>query len=305
MLGELEVWPNLIKQCSKRKIPVCVVNGRLSENSFRGYQRFGWLLKSTFERINLVACQTDEYAERFRSLGCRSDSVITTGSIKFDDAKTDRANEKTRHLFELARFSSEDHIFLAGSTQRPEEQMAIDAYRAAIARHPDKQCKLILVPRHPERFVEVFELAQRSEFTVQRRTELNAAKSSENSTADILVVDTIGELGAWWGTAHVGFVGGSFGSRGGQNMIEPAAYGVATCFGPNTSNFKDVVELLLKNVAAVRVETADELTEFVCEMIGSVDSRKKLGDSAKKLVASQTGATQKTIDQLKAILNLN
>lgn len=138
-------------------------------------------------------------------------------------------------------------MFLAGSTQSPEEQLAIETYRSL--KDEFSNLRLVLVPRHPERFAEVAQLLERSGLPWQRRSEL---ETSRNEGAHILLVDSMGELSAWWGCAQIGFVGGSMGKRGGQSMIEPAAYGVATSFGPNTRNFRDVVQLMLRRGSGCR-----------------------------------------------------
>jgi 3-deoxy-D-manno-octulosonic-acid transferase len=300
VLAELELWPNLIAAAKEHGAKVAIVNGRLSEKSFRGYARVRRLLQPTFNRIDLVAAQNEEYAERFRSPGLNASRVHTTGSLKFDGAQSNRRNPKTASLRQLAGLNETDIVFLAGSTQAPEEQLALDTFKSLMADHP--RLKLILVPRHPHRFDEVAALLDRGGLPWRRRTHFSrladavgvAAKPGA-AAACILLIDTVGELGAWWGAATIGFVGGSlFSSRGGQNMIEPAAYGVATCFGPNTQNFRDVVELLLAGNAAVRVSTADELTAFVRRCLEDSNYAAALAENAKALVRQQQGATQRT-----------
>ncbi len=332
VLAELELWPNLIRAANEHGAKVAIVNGRLSQRSFRGYHRIRRWLRSTLNRIDVIAVQTPEYAERFCALGAQADRVTVTGSLKFDGATADRNNPRTQKLRELAGIAADDVVFLAGSTQDPEERLAIEAYQSLTGDFP--RLRLIIVPRHPHRFDEVAALLDRSGLEWQRRTHLTnplAPGSAGGSNAPsgqpvrnppaepgangpsqklaatsgrmphaarrppILLVDTIGELGAWWGTATIGFVGGSlFSSRGGQNMIEPAAYGVATCFGPNTQNFRDVVELLLNNQAAVRVSSGEELTGFVRRGLEKPDFVAELGHNAESIVCAQQGATTST-----------
>ncbi len=316
VLAELELWPNLIRAATDYGASVAIVNGRLSEKSFRGYRRLRRLLRPVLDRINLVAVQNEEYAERFRALGVDHERVRVTGSLKFDGAQVDRNNSKTRLLRELAGFDADDLVFLAGSTQAQEERLALEAFQSLSTRHP--QLRLVIVPRHPHRFEEVVTLLNHSGLPWQRRSELRSGQWSVVSgqlqqttgngqrTTDnghILIIDTVGELGAWWGTATIGFVGGSlFSSRGGQNMIEPAAYGVATCFGPNTQNFRDVVELLLTNNAAVRVESGEDLTTFVRRCLEDRDYSVALGQNAAVIVGKQQGATARTWEILEPLL---
>jgi len=332
-LAETELWPNLVRAARETGARVAVVNGRLSDHSFRGYSRIrrpvAWLLG----QLDLIAAQDETYAERFRRLGARPDAIAVTGSIKYDGAQTDRHNPATERLRHLAGFAADDTVFLAGSTQEPEEQAALATFCDLKDAWP--QLRLVLVPRHPDRFDAVARLLDESGLPWQRRSTLaeeggrvqgsevggrrsevadqdlerTASRtpwlagspprpSAAGSSPRILLVDTVGELGAWWGTAHIAFVGGSFGNRGGQNMIEPAAYGAAVCFGPNTWNFRDIVATMLEHEAAVVVRTPDELTEFVRRCLSEANFAAALADRARILVAGQLGATERTSDRL-------
>ena len=297
VLVELEVWPNLIAGVTKRGIPLAVINGRLSERSFRGYKRFAWLLGGTFRRLSLVAAQTEEYAERFRTLG--APNAIVTGSLKFDNAPSDRTMPAITALRAWAGWNGGETIFVAGSTGEPEESLALDSYAALRADYPN--LRLAIVPRHPERFEEVARLIQARGFTCQRRSDSAPPTPSAQRPAPIILVDVIGELGHWWGTADIGFVGGSLNDRGGQNMIEPAAYGVATCFGPNTRNFRDIVALLLAADAAVVVPDGEGLTTFVHRCLVEPDWAQALGERAAAFAKTQQGATARTLQQLVSL----
>lgn len=298
VLAELELWPNLISAARRGGARVAVVNGRLSERSFNGYRRLRWLIARSLAQIDLIAVQNGEYAERFLRLGARSDTVKVTGSMKFDGAQTDRANAATQRLRRLAGIGEGDLVFLAGSTQEGEEEAALSAYRALAPEHP--RLRLIVVPRHPERFEAVAARLARSGLDWQRRSRLE--QEGVRSTARALLVDTIGELGAWWGTADIAFVGGSLGTRGGQNMIEPAAYGAAVCFGPNTGNFRDIVEQMLAARAAHVVRDASDLTAFIDRCLTDRLFARKLGQNAQHLVATQLGATQRTCELLAPLM---
>jgi len=298
VLAELELWPNLIRAAEQQGAKVAIINGRLSDNSFRGYRRFRPLVARVLRQIDLIAAQNEETAERFRQLGATG--VTVTGSLKFDGATTDRNNPRTEQLRALAGIEEDDIVLLAGSTQAPEEQYAIEIYQALSSQYP--QLKLILVPRHPERFEEVAELLQSSGLSWTRRSILEENHSALRTPHSALLVDSIGELGAWWGLATIGFVGGSFGSRGGQNMLEPAAYGVTTCFGPNTRNFRDIVAQLLTVRGAEVVSNRDELEQFVCQALNDPTWAKQLGASARELVIAQQGATQRTVDLLQRLM---
>ncbi len=297
VLAELELWPNLIRAAKQSGARVAIINGRLSDNSFRGYRRLRPLVRHVLRQIDVVAAQNEETADRFRRLGATA--VTVTGSLKFDGARTDRENVQTRELRELAGLSPEDVVLLAGSTQEPEEAYALDIYRRLAAEYP--RLRLVLVPRHPERFDEVAELLDQSGLPYIRRSEFKQSQIP-NPKSQIILVDTIGELGAWWGLTTIGFVGGSFGSRGGQNMLEPAAYGVATCFGPNTWNFRDIVSQLLAAEGAVVVGDRDQFEEFVRRALADPEWAQDLGQRARRLVLSGQGATARTVDLLAPLV---
>ena len=295
VLTELELWPNLVKAAHHRGTKVAIINGRLSDKSFRGYQRIRWLAERVLRQVDLILVQNEEYADRFRSLGARPETVQVTGSMKFDGAKTDRDNADTERLARLAGIGSSDVVFLAGSTQEPEESLALDVYLELIAQYP--RLRLILVPRHPERFDAVAEMLNRRGVRWQRRSRLEIDRA-DSAAARILLVDVVGELGAWWGTAQIAFVGGSLGQRGGQNMIEPGGYGAAVSFGPNTWNFRDVVGLLLAKDAAVVVRDGKDMLAFVRRCAADPAYAAELGARARELVLRQQGAADRTVARL-------
>jgi 3-deoxy-D-manno-octulosonic-acid transferase len=298
VLAELELWPNLIAAARRSGAKIAVVNGRLSENSARGYGRIRPFVKSVLRGIDLIAVQDDTYAGRFLKLGAPDGSLSVTGSMKYDGAETDRANESTARLKKLWGIAEEDCVFLAGSTQEPEEALALDTCLQLAAAHPE--LRLILVPRHPDRFEAVAEILEARGVRWQRRTELDS--SSADPGTRILLVNVIGELGAWWGTAEIAYVGGSMGPRGGQNMIEPAAYGAAVSFGPNTRNFRDIVAAMLARDAAVVVHDGREMTGFVRRCLEDPDFRRQLGGRAQQLVKEQLGATTRTFFLLESLV---
>jgi 3-deoxy-D-manno-octulosonic-acid transferase len=335
ILAELELWPNLIWTSTSRGAAVAVVNGRLSEASFRGYSRLRWLISDVVGQIRLIAAQDDATALRFAQLGARPGAVHVTGSLKYDGAETDRQNAATERLRSLGWFAANDIVFLAGSTQAPEEQIVLEAYRSLASEF--SRLRLVIVPRHPQRFGEVAELLKTSGLPWLRRSKMGNRNESQPADLEqipnskfqtpnspgtavdtiwppppangvhgerpLLLVDTIGELGAWWGTADIAFVGGSLGSRGGQNMIEPAAYGAAVCFGPNTRNFRDIVRAMREANAACVVADGSELAAFVRRCLADPAWAADLGRRAQDLVRSQLGATDRTVALLLAASN--
>jgi 3-deoxy-D-manno-octulosonic-acid transferase len=331
VLAEQELWPNLIGTAKRYHVKVAIINGRFSET---GYKRYLWVrrfIAPMFRQIDRIAAQSDTYAGWFHRLGASADSICVTGSMKFDGAKSDRNNPETQQLKLLAGISDEDIVFLAGSTQAPEEAFAIECYENLKIDFP--RLRLILVPRHSERFDEVAALLEARAVLWQRRSVLrevqdddpiNLSSTSQSSASSelamssgvlegessrkavkprILLVDTIGELGSWWGAASIAFVGGSMGQRGGQNMIEPAAYGAAVCFGSNTKNFRDIVDLLLRDHAAQVVHDQHEMEQFIRCCLETPEFAEQLGERAKTLVDSQLGATKRTLAMLEELID--
>ena len=309
VLVELELWPGLVRAASDAGVRVAIVNGRISDKSFKKYRLVKRALAPTFRRIDLVAAQDEIAAGYFKALSPCPELVSVVGSVKFDGVQTNRANSATERLAKLAGIESDDVVFLAGSTQDPEESGALETYRRLYRDFP--KLKLILVPRHRERFEEVARLLDESEFTWTRRSTLQEGARPQPPkdaapNADprrILLVDAIGELGAWWGTAAIAFVGGSWGNRGGQNMLEPAGYGAAVSFGPNTRNFRVVSEALLNAQGAVVVANVDEMEAFVRKCLLEPEYCRSLGAAAQTLTLRNAGASERTVAALEALLS--
>jgi 3-deoxy-D-manno-octulosonic-acid transferase len=222
-----------------------------------------------------------------------------TGSIKFDTVSADRGNAKTRELRAFFGIADSERVFIAGSTQEPEESYALETYMSLRLRFPE--LRLIIVPRHKDRFDEVARLIQARGVPLIRRSQAASKHAllsgiDGNGQRPVALLDTLGELAACWGLADVAFVGGSLTNRGGQNMIEPAAYGATLLFGPNTQNFRDVVELLASADAARIVRDGNELTWMVSDCLANPDRARAQGLRAQKLVLEQQGATARTVE---------
>ena len=289
VLGELELWPTLLARAARRGIPVVVANGRMSERSAKGYGRIAPLARRMLGLVTTVAARSQADADRFAALGARN--VVVTGSLKFDGVRGDRTAPEVVRLRQLAGFAETDVVFLAGSTQAPEESLALDAFRTLASSHPS--LRLVIVPRHVERTAEIAALLDASGLRWQLRSRFDG--SPPDSASRVLLIDTTGELGWWWGTATIAFVGGSLdGIRGGQNMLEPAAYAAAVCFGPHTRNFRDEVRRLLDADAAVVVADGPALTAFVRRCLADPARAAALGGRATAFVAAHRGATATT-----------
>ena len=311
ILAESELWPNFLLAATRRNVPVVVVNARMSP---RSYRRLRWVAalarKFLFQRVTRFAAQEPEYTDRFRQLGVPADRLATTGSIKYDGATGERDTPKTESLRRLLGLhaphpsvplpvkSEVPVVLLAGSTHAPEESIVLDVFARLRGRFP--HLRLILVPRHPDRFEEVARLVAASGLPFARRSGI-AAPLPEMPA--VVLLDTVGELGAAWGLADVGFTGGSLdGHRGGQSMIEPAGYGVPCVFGPHVWNFKDAARRLVEVGGAIMVQDAAALESALTDLLADSNRRERMGAAAQSLVRRQQGATARTLDVIDAAL---
>jgi 3-deoxy-D-manno-octulosonic-acid transferase len=309
VLVELELWPNFIVATQRFGALLQLINARLSQKSFRGYSRARWLMQNLLARFDTLSTQDNEYAERLISLGADQTRVVITGSVKFDGINSNRDNPATIALKRDLGIESHHRVFVAGSTQDPEERIAIAAWQ--VARQVDPNLRLILVPRHKERFEEVAHLVKSLGLELIRRTETAITDTDGNARSvisldgvinrsnSILLLDTLGELAACWGLADCAFVGGSLTNRGGQNMIEPAGYGAAVCFGPNTRNFRHTVDQLISQEAACVVHDQAELAATLVGWINDPQAASQQGLRAQQFVASQQGASKRTVDAIR------
>jgi len=299
VLAELELWPNWLLAAEKNGCPVAILNGRLSESSLKGYSRIPFLFGHCIQTIDWVGAQSESTAERFEKLGVPANRLTVTGNVKFDGATGDRLAIEVVLRKELLGLTTEHTVLLAGSTQSPEETLVLNAFLGLANRFPN--LKLVLVPRHVERFAEVAKAIEESGLPWARRSESHNVVTDSNWR--IFLGDSVGELRWWWGLADIGFVGGSFGDRGGQNMIEPCAYGVATCFGPNTRNFSDIVNLLLEAKACEQLQSPEELQPWIESMLLDSNKRDAMAGLAIQVCRKHRGASQRSWENLQRFLS--
>ncbi|MFM8190544.1 MAG: 3-deoxy-D-manno-octulosonic acid transferase [Pirellula sp.] len=300
VLAELELWPNWISLATKRNIPVVVINGRLSQKSLRGYLRIAPLARSIIQKISWIGAQSDTIRDRFLQLGYDAANIDVVGNIKFDGANHDRLHPEVRARAEQLKLTDPmTRVWLCGSTQAPEEKICLDTFCEIADRFPN--LKLILVPRHAERFDEVAKMVRHTKLAWARRSAM--ADQAIDPMWRVFLADSVGELRWWWGLADLGFVGGSFGSRGGQNMIEPCAYGVATCYGPNTRNFTDIVQILQEAGAATELPNPEALKPWIIRMIEDQPSRSMISQRSVAITQQHRGATDRTWKKILEILN--
>lgn len=298
VLTESELWPNFLAAARQSGVPVVVANARMSPRSYRRLRRFAGVARLLYRNVSAFAVQEAEYAERLVGLGVPREKVIVTGSIKYDGALKPRDTPATAKL--RAALGPAPLVWLAGSTHAPEEALVLRAFARLRERFP--HLRLILVPRHPDRFEEVARLVEASGLPFVRRSRVSEPLPEMPA---VVLLDTVGELGTAWGLADVGFTGGSLdGTRGGQSMIEPAGYGVPCVFGPHVWNFNDAAKRLVEVGGAVMVPDADALETELARLISDADLCARMGTAARELVQRQQGATARTLAVLDGFIAL-
>lgn len=283
IIMETEIWPNLVSACHRRRMPLLLVNARLSERSARRYARFGALTRAALRQLTGIAAQGEEDAARLRALG--APQVEVYGNIKFDILPPGgqlALGEKLRELMGARR------VLLAASTREGEEGLILDA----LAKHPLRDALLVIVPRHPQRFEEVAALIGKRGFRLQRRSEGRPVAAE----AQVLLGDSMGEMFAYYGACDLAFIGGSLLDYGSQNLIEACAVGAPVLIGRSTFNFAMAAEQAIACGAARQVADAEELLKVAGELLRNAAARARMGEAGKAFAARHRGATAKTLE---------
>ena len=298
VLVEAEIWPNFIWRASELRIPIFLVNARLSERSYRGYKRFGFLFRPLFSSFAGVGAQNETDAARLCELGCRPESVKIVGSLKFDAAarlETQRAFNAEAILRRVG-VPPGARIVVGGSTHDGEEAILAEIFQRLRKQFPD--LFLILVPRHFERSRDAARDARERGVKLIFRTEVTTDTQLRPGEVDCLLVNSTGELNFFYEHATVIFVGKSLTAEGGQNPIEPGALSKPMVFGPKMQNFSDVVRSFLAQDGAVQVQNAAELEKAFADLLANEARRTELGRNALKVVQENLGGINRTVDMI-------
>lgn len=293
IIAETELWPNLITYLYRKNIPIIVVNGRISDNSFRGYRIIKFLIKSILNKINLFCVQTKTDAQRLISLGVREAKIRVSGNMKFDTINFKK--DYTDYKLKLG-LGPKDKLFVAGSTHPGEEEVILAAYKKLLAEFFN--LKLLIAPRHPERTHEVEKLITKYNFEAIRISQLNLIPKTYNLTP-IFILDTVGQLFSFYAIADIVFVGGSLVKIGGHNILEPAALGKPILCGPYMFNFRDIAGLFLENQACILVHNREELEIAILGLLDNPAKMNEMGEIAKGLIRQNQGATQRNSEYIK------
>jgi 3-deoxy-D-manno-octulosonic-acid transferase len=298
LLMELEIWPNFLQSAARRHVPVAVINGRISERSFRGYRRVRGMLPQ-FDLIRLYCVQDEAYRQRLLQLGVDPQRIVLTGNMKYDsvllkDPPADAAALRS-WLAPDDRF-----VLVGGSTHGGEDQILAQVVQR-LQQQLQAPLRLVLAPRHPERAAAVVDQLGRIGARCVLWSEVQSRRQALPEES-VLLVDTIGHLEAFYGACDAAFVGGSLVRHGGQNMLEPAALGKPVVFGPHTWNFRNDVQLLLAAQAAALARNAAELEQVLAAWHRDPDLRAEVGHRAVAVIRANQGATDRTLKTLPTVL---
>jgi 3-deoxy-D-manno-octulosonic-acid transferase len=305
LIMETELWPNFLRECKQRQIPVTLVNGRLSEQSFRHYRLIRSFMTRVLSSLTLAIMQTEADADRLRFLGMNSTKTLVAGNLKFDAGTLPKDDSPTRKFRERFNITEDSGLILAASTHTPEEVIILNGLSEVFSR-THSRARLVIAPRHPERFAEVAELITASGFSWAQRT---APSDASDEQAEVILLDSIGELDSVYPLAAIVFVGGSIGNTGGHNILEPAALGTAVITGPNTYNFRSIVDTFVEAGAIIQLKPMSDsaaivaLADMITGLLADPARRRELGRLAQDLVNENRGATERTLESLSTILS--
>jgi 3-deoxy-D-manno-octulosonic-acid transferase len=294
VLMESEFWPRLIKESAKDGVPIAVVNARISDRSFPRYMRLRRLWRPFLEMISLFLAQSRETAERLEKIGAPTTRVRVMGNLKYDV----QSRSDTEMARRIASMLSGTKLIVAGSTLEGEEEALLAAWPAILKSVPD--ASLLIAPRHPDRFEEVWQLIQRSGSPFLRCSQM-AQSNDPVAEGTILLLDTIGDLASVYGVAAVAFVGGSLVPKGGHNPLEPAQFGVPVVTGPSFENFREIVKTM-QEAKAIRIVAKDELAETLIGILQGTNDERALGQRGRAVFQAEAGATVRTAQALVSLL---
>jgi len=305
LIMETELWPNFLHECHSRRIPVALVNGRISRQSFRRYRLVRFFITRILADLSTAVMQSDADAQRITALGLDPMKLSTAGNLKFDVSSLAEGRQATDELRERFGLISNTEVFLAASTHAPEEKIVLDAFRQV---RQTRALRLLIAPRRPERFNEVAKLLDESGLQWTRRT--NPPRQTDLN-CEVILLDTIGELPAVYPLAAIVFVGGSIVDRGGHNVLEPASTGACVITGYHTHNFDAIVQLLNEAEAIVQLLPMDNTKATQClaheleTLLANPNRRKALGQHAKQIVENNRGTADRTLEIIKPLFTYN
>jgi 3-deoxy-D-manno-octulosonic-acid transferase len=304
IIVESELWPNFIRTLRQEAIRVAVVNGKMSEKSFRLHAR-ARLISRALRGIDLLAVQSEEYAARMRALGAVADRIAVTGNMKYDIALPELGAVERNDLRKRLAYEPGDVVIIAASLHVPEDEVVLRAFSRIAGEYP--QAALILVPRYPENATRVAENVRAEGRTAALKMQIDAGRAAPPGRHGVLVVDTVGELADLYAAADIAFVGGSLfyrgSNKGGHNLMEPAIYAIPVLFGPYNFSFRETAADLQRARAGTEISDEEELASALCELLRDSATRSAMGCRARAVIAGGRGATDRTFALLRVLMS--
>jgi 3-deoxy-D-manno-octulosonic-acid transferase len=307
LIMETELWPRLLRECRAHAIPVALLNGRISETSFRRYRKVRHFMRRVLNDLTMALMQSEKDAARIRELGLPDERIGLPGNLKFDGAETAIDERVTVELRNRFGFDGTRPLLVAASTHAPEERVTIEALKQMKRSNQSSQARLLIAPRHPERFREVVSLLEGSGLAWSRRS---AERREDDTGCDVILLDTVGELRAVYPLAQIVFVGGSIAPHGGHNMLEPAAAGACVVTGPHTENFAAITKALRDEAALIQlpealaaIDASSQLSSVFTALLSDDARRREMGARARDVCRQNAGATERTLRMLSPILS--
>ncbi len=294
VIMETEIWPNLYTCCGQHHIPLYLINARLSERSARGYQKISQFVRSTLDNVSIIATQTQDDAQRFVSLGAKTDAIKVMGNIKFD-ISVPEITLADGHQLKNTLFANR-FVWVIASTHKEEEAIFITLYQHIKLQIPE--LLLLLVPRHPERFIEVKRLCEQKQLKTVSRT----SGEPVTQATDVYLVDTMGELKMIYAASDIAFVGGSMVPTGGHNILEAVAVGVPVLFGPYMSNFKEIARGILNQQAAIQCVDNEAIVQSVLSLYHQPNERLELVAKGQVFLKQNQGAIARIYAMLEPVI---
>ncbi len=297
---EKEIWPNILRVLKKNKVPVMVVNGSISDRSFKRYQLFGFFFRRIFKDISCFLCQTKKDGDKAIALGVEPARVMVTGNIKFDIEPPEWNSFDKDVLLKRLNITADDRILAAGSTHEGEEEIIMDVFKRLEEEFPD--LKLILAPRHPERFQEVENLIKDAGFSFLKRSESQISNLKSQIYPEVILLDTIGELCNFYSISAIAFVGGTLVDIGGHNLLEPAFYKKPVIYGPYLKSYAEMADMLETAGGGIRVNNGEEFFNQASQLLCDESYRHKAGHAAYGVVLANKGAIDKCLKVLEGLM---
>ncbi len=299
IIFETELWPNFLRELSKRDIPILILNGRISSHSFKRFFFFRYFMEAILANVDMFGMQSESDRDRIVALGAKKENVVVCGNIKYECRNKDISDEAKQTLRGSLGLREGQRLLVAGSTHQGEEEIILNVYKRLLDAYKD--IALLIAPRHPERGESVARLIRDKGFRPIRRSKTKPAGYEYSSGGDVILLDTVGELSSIYSTAELVYIGGSLSPHGGQNILEPAYYKKPVIFGNYMDNFRDISRKIIEAGGGIMVESEEELYSNLARILASPEEGARLGEKGYQVILQNRGALKNNIDLVKKV----